>query len=162
MSRRPTRADRAWTQVVNNDPIECGDTLILRILAQPEALPQAREAIARVADSVGFGEEERCHAILALDEALANVIKHGYGSACAQPIEIAIGTLRQGERAGLRVTIRDFGRQVEPGAICGRDLDDVRPGGLGVHIIRSVMDEVVYEKAEPCGMRLTMTKWVKR
>jgi hypothetical protein len=37
-------------------------------------------------------------------------------------------------------------------------LDDIRPGGLGVYIIREIMDEVRYEKREGGGMRLTLTK----
>ena len=140
---------------------ECGSAVILRIHARPDQLPQAREAVAQVADALGFPESDRCHVVLALDEALANVIKHGYGSPCSEPIDIHIAQVERDGRMGVRVTLRDFGRQVEPSAIHGRDLDDVRPGGLGVHIIRSVMDEVTYEQATEGGMRLTMTKWVK-
>ena len=54
--------------------------------------------------------------------------------------------------------IEDEAAQVDPAAMQGRELDDVRPGGLGVHIIREVMDEVVYSKRETKGMRLTMVK----
>lgn len=141
---------------------EPGKAVTLRIVARPDELPQIRDAMAAIADSVGFGEEDRCHTVLALDEALANVIKHGYGQACGEPIDICIVPLAREGQVGLRVTIRDFGRQVDPSEIRGRDLNDVRPGGLGVHIIRSVMDEVTYERAEEGGMRLIMTKWVKR
>ena len=47
---------------------------------------------------------------------------------------------------------------MDPAVIKSRNLDEVRPGGLGVHIIKAVMDEVSYEKRNPIGMRLTMTK----
>ena len=58
-----------------------------------------------------------------------------------------------------RVEVLTFeARQVEESELCGRDLDDPRPGGLGLHIIREVMDEVCYQKRSPKGMRLTMTK----
>jgi hypothetical protein len=75
------------------------------------------------------------------------------GPACASGVTV-------GPRVptGLRIVIEDLGRQTDPGAIKGRDLDDVRPGGLGVHIIREVMDEVVYEKRPGGGMRLTLVK----
>jgi serine/threonine-protein kinase RsbW len=115
-----------------------------------------------LATQVGFGSDDVSQIVLAIDEALANVIKHGYGGQCPQPIDIHIAALGPPERQGLRVAIRDFGRQVDPAQICGRDLDDVRPGGLGVHIMRSVMDEVAYDRAEGAGMSVTMTKWVKR
>ena len=146
---------------MDHNKIECGEAINLRIRAEPEQLPQARDAIALVANSLGFAEEDRCHTVLALDEALANVIKHGYGRACEEPIDIRIVPISCEGRVGVSVIIRDFGRQVDPAAIKSRDLDDIRPGGLGVHIIRSVMDEVCYEHAEAGGMRLTMTKWVK-
>ena len=54
--------------------------------------------------------------------------------------------------------IRDHGRSVDPSSIKSRDLDDVRPGGLGVHIMRSVMDRVEYRKRGLTGMELSMTK----
>ena len=54
--------------------------------------------------------------------------------------------------------IEDLASQVDPADIQSRDLDDIRPGGLGVHIIREVMDEVTWERRSPKGMRLTMIK----
>jgi anti-sigma regulatory factor (Ser/Thr protein kinase) len=62
----------------------------------------------------------------------------------------------------LECDVRDFGRQVDPSTIRSRSLDEVRPGGLGVHIIRSVMDEVEYSRAEGGGMRLRMLKYLPR
>ncbi|MCK4660052.1 MAG: ATP-binding protein [Phycisphaerae bacterium] len=140
---------------------EFGNSVNLRILANPEELPRIRDALRSVVDRVGFTGDEPAQVVLAIDEALANVITHGYGGPCAKPIDICVSPLSEGSRAGIRVSIRDFGRQVDPVVICGRDLDDVRPGGLGVHIMRTVMDEVEYKAAEGTGMRVTMTKWVK-
>ena len=134
----------------------------LCISADPGELPQVREALTALADHVGFGASETAQVVLAIDEAVANVIKHGYGGACSEPIDIRVSALEERGRDGIRVSIRDFGRQVDPSDISGRDLDDVRPGGLGVHIIRTVMDVVEYGYADGGGMRVTMTKWVKR
>jgi anti-sigma regulatory factor (Ser/Thr protein kinase) len=125
-------------------------------------MPQVRETLTVLAEQVGFEADATAQLVLALDEALANVIKHGYGGRCAEPIDICMTPLWENGCGGVRVSIRDFGRQVDPAEICGRDLDDVRPGGLGVHIMRSVMDEVEYGRADEAGMRVTMTKWVKR
>jgi anti-sigma regulatory factor (Ser/Thr protein kinase) len=63
---------------------------------------------------------------------------------------------------GVRIVIEDEARQVDPTRMKSRDLEDIRPGGLGVHIIREVMDEAVYEKRAPVGMRLTMVKHAPR
>ena len=89
------------------------------------------------------------------------IIRHGYDRAADKPIWIRLwpdDRDEDGTPRGLRLQIDDEARQVEPEQLKGRDLDDIRPGGLGVHIIREVMDEVVYSKRETKGMRLTMTK----
>ena len=56
------------------------------------------------------------------------------------------------------IVVEDRAKQVDPETIQPRDLDDIRPGGLGVHIIREIMDHVSYEKRDGGGMRLSMTK----
>ena len=63
-----------------------------------------------------------------------------------------------GKVNGLRIVMEDEGRQVDPCLIKSRNLDDIRPGGLGVHIIKEVMDVVIYERREGRGMRLTLSK----
>lgn len=128
-----------------------------------------REMVASVARRLGFGDEACGQLALAVDEALCNVIKHGYGNATDKPIWITlhplggVGTpesLSNGTNptTGLKIVIEDEARQVDLAVIKSRNLDDVRPGGLGVHIIQEVMDEAKYEKREKVGMRLTMTK----
>ena len=131
----------------------------MRVLSDPANLRAVREAVRRSAGEVGFSEADAEQIALAVDEALANVIKHGYDQRYDQPIDIRIEPVAASGRSGLGLVIRDFGATVDPGTICGRDLADVRPGGLGVHIITSVMDEVRYESAEGGGTRLSLVKW---
>lgn len=133
------------------------DELCLR--SDPNDLPRARQFIAEHAHAAGFDEDSREKIRLAVDEALANVIKHGYGGRQDQPIELRAGAFvdENGVR-GLVVSVRDFGCQIDPSAIKSRDLDDVRPGGLGVHIMRSVMDVVEYSQADGGGMKVEMVK----
>ena len=59
---------------------------------------------------------------------------------------------------GVGIVIEDDARQVDPEKIRGRNLEEIRPGGLGVHIIHQIMDSVLYEKRDASGMRLTMEK----
>ena len=58
----------------------------------------------------------------------------------------------------LEIIIEDDARQVDLDTIRSRELEDVRPGGLGVHLISEIMDDVVYEHREAGGMRLLMRK----
>ncbi len=132
-----------------------------------------REMVASVARRLGFGDEACGQLALAVDEALCNVIKHGYGNAHDRPIWIklhplgGIPTLEDLQKggnptSGITIVIEDEARQVELAQIKSRNLEDIRPGGLGVHIIHEVMDEVKYERREGAGMRLTMTKLRKQ
>ena len=56
--------------------------------------------------------------------------------------EIALAVHRMAD--GLMLRIRDFAPNVDPAKIAPRDLDDVRPGGLGTHFIRAVMDDASF------------------
>lgn len=137
--------------------------LTLHMRSNPRLLAGAREMVASLARRLGFDEVSACQVALAVDEALANVIRHGYERREDGPIDMLVWLLApEGDPGaaptGLRVVIEDEGRQVDPELIKGRDLDDIRPGGLGVHIIREVMDHVRYEKRNTGGMRLTLVK----
>lgn len=139
----------------------------VQIMSNPLYLSGTRELIAGVARRLGFSDEACSHIALAVDEALANVIRHGYGKACDKPIWISLFPIGDGPAGGcpdgslpkaLKIIIEDEARQVDPCTIKSRDLDEIRPGGLGVHIIKTVMDFVLWETRGPSGMRLTMVK----
>jgi anti-sigma regulatory factor (Ser/Thr protein kinase) len=115
--------------------------------------------VAAIARRIGFSEEGCGQIALAIDEALCNVMRHGYEGRTDRPIWISVWPQCAGGRTnGIRIIVEDEARQVDPAQIKSRDLDDVRPGGLGVHIISEVMDEVIYEKRASTGMRLCMMK----
>lgn len=132
----------------------------IELKSDPNYLAGARDLVSAVARRLGFSDEASGQIALALDEALANVIRHGYDKRTDAPIWISLWPVRTTPEGGIRIVIEDEARQVDPDKIKGRDLEEVRPGGLGVHIIREVMDEVTYEKREHKGMRLTMVKRV--
>ncbi len=133
----------------------------LNIKSNSRSLPVVRGAVEQMAAMEGFTDDEAHGLILAIDEALANVIQHGYHGREDQPIAITLMPVTSEEGLlGIAVEVRDEGRQVAPETICGRPLDEVRPGGLGVHIIQSVMDEYEYSCPPEGGMRLRMVKYV--
>lgn len=136
----------------------------LRLLSQPRYLCGARDAVSSIARRFGFDEQTSGQLALAVDEALCNVIRHGYAEAADRPIWVRIWPLEDltvaGPAGGIRIVIEDEARQVEPDLIKSRDLADVRPGGLGVHIIKQIMSAAKFEKrtGPQGGMRLIMTK----
>lgn len=131
----------------------------LEMLSQPRLLAPARALLSSLAQRLGFPEAYCGQISLAIDEAVSNVIKHGYDRRPDQRIWISAWHI-EGPRPGIRIEVDDLARQVDPESIRSRDLDDIRPGGLGVHIIREVMDECRYEKRPAGGMKLTMVKYV--
>lgn len=149
--------------------------LRLEIASNALLLSGVREMVASIAKRLGFSDESCGQLSLAVDEALCNVIRHGYDRQPDRPIWLTLYAHGNGWDRGavgggcslpadgqqpesIRIVIEDEARQVDPSQIKSRDLDEIRPGGLGVHIIRSVMDEVQYEKRNGIGMRLTMVK----
>ncbi len=79
-------------------------------------------------------------AILAVNEACMNIIQHAYyGRADG---EIIIEVLR--EKDYLIFQLTDFASPVDINKCQPRVLDEVRPGGLGIHIIQSVMDSMQF------------------
>jgi hypothetical protein len=61
----------------------------------------------------------------------------------------------------LKFILRDYGRSCDPKRICGRALSEVRPGGLGVHIIKHAFDRVEY-RPMPRGTKLLLEKALPR
>ena len=57
----------------------------------------------------------------------------------------------------VRFVLRDYGRSCDPAKIKSRELEDIRPGGLGVHIIKQAFDSVIYTP-QPRGTRLVLEK----
>ncbi len=134
----------------------------LKMCANPDCLCVGRTAVRQVAQSIGLKEENIKRITLAVVEALTNVIRHSYGGPCDKPVILKLSRIdyHNESKVALEVLIRDFGEQVDPESIKGRDLEKVEPGGVGVHIMNSVMDEVEYTPNEDCGMQLRMVKYI--
>ena len=129
----------------------------LEMLSQPRFLAAARAMVSNIALRLGFNEVHSGQVSLAVDEALCNIINHGYQKRPDGRIWVNVWAIAEGQPT-IKIVIEDLARQVDPKVIRSRDLEDVRPGGLGVYIIREVMEDVHYEQREGGGMRLTMTK----
>lgn len=120
-------------------------------------LPVVRGAVGNLASAVGW-EEAECRAIaLAVDEALANVIRHAYHNRTDGLIELECK--ESGD--GLEFVLLDRGDAPDLSKICAREIGCDQPGGLGTHIIREVMDHVSYNES-PEGNRFVATKRLRK
>ncbi|MFQ5822656.1 MAG: ATP-binding protein [bacterium] len=132
------------------------DTIEIKLPSDPKLLKIVRCAINHLCEVCGYSKEE-CNAFtLAVDEAASNIIKHAYNDQKDQLIILKFQLLKD----RLEVKLRDFGQKVDPKTIKSRDLEDIRPGGLGVHLIKSTMDVVIYDNSLEKGNQLTLAKFL--
>jgi anti-sigma regulatory factor (Ser/Thr protein kinase) len=130
--------------------------LHLEFYSRPGYLAVIRQMIDALCGRLGFTPAESSQICLAIDEALCNIIRHGYDSSPDGRIYLSVNEWL--EEGVLEFIIEDDAKQVDIDTIRSRDLDDVRPGGLGVHLISEIMDEVTYDHRPHGGMRMTIRK----
>jgi sigma-B regulation protein RsbU (phosphoserine phosphatase) len=112
----------------------------IRFKANPDQLQQVRNVVRAAVASKGCAQELTDCIVLAVDEANANIIRHGYGGSKEDDITLEIF---HGQN-DLIIRLTDFAAPVDETALQPRDLADIKPGGLGVHLIREIMDEFKY------------------
>jgi len=132
------------------------ESLEIRLTSDPRWLRVLRAAVAQVGHVAGLDAQAVDHLKLAVDEACANIIRHAYEGQPGRPI-VATFSLHPDR---LEVRLRDFGKKVPPDSIRPLAPDPSRPGGLGVHLLHSCMDEVVFEAADGEGMVLRLVKYL--
>ncbi|MFQ5443162.1 MAG: ATP-binding protein [Nitrospinales bacterium] len=95
--------------------------------------------------------------VLCVDEACANIIKYSYDRNPEGPIEMSFSL----ENSDFVAKIRDYGKQCDVEKIKPRNLENIRPGGLGTHFIFEIMDKVEYCTKRETGTLLTMSKKIE-
>ena len=81
--------------------------------------------------------------VLAIAEAAQNIVKHAYnGQKTTDKMKVKI-LFKEKE---IEIGFFDTGLPVVPENITHRNLDDIKPGGLGTYFIKEIMDEVVFKK----------------
>jgi anti-sigma regulatory factor (Ser/Thr protein kinase) len=134
----------------------------LRVISQPQYLCVIRSAINVIGGKCGLSSTETDHVVLAVDEAMTNVIRHGYKDAADKSIDISIRPLNEAKGQGIEIVLDDECENVNVDQIQKRDLSELRPGGLGIHILYRIMDDVQYaQRPDQPGLRLTMRKFHK-
>lgn len=128
-------------------------------MADVHSLEKMRSFVAEVCRALGLNGDELWAVQLAADEACSNVLEHAYaGRPGLMEVEV------EGEPLGIRITIRDWGKPFDPDAIPEPDLtlplEERKVGGLGMYIMRKLMDEVAYEFHEE-GNALVLRKVIR-
>jgi serine/threonine-protein kinase RsbW len=123
-------------------------SLHYNIESKTEQLQAVRRFVSDAASKFGFDEDSVGKIALAVDEACTNVIKHSYGFDPGHRIDLHI-EMRNGT---FEVIIAHNGKSFNPEAVKAPDmreyLSKFRRGGLGMHLMRSLMDKVEYKSLE--------------
>jgi serine/threonine-protein kinase RsbW len=123
-----------------------------------EFLDEIREFVAQVAREGGFTEKEIYSLQLAADEAASNIIEHAYEGVSDADLDITCDVYGD----TLTITMRDTGIPFDPSSVkppnLKADLSERQIGGLGLYLMRKLMDEVHYESNSKTGNLLTMIK----
>ena len=123
-----------------------------------ESLSRISKFVVGAAGAAGLGEEAVYAVEMAVDEACTNIIEHAYGGEGRGDIEC---TCRINQDK-LTVVLRDYGSPFDPSSVpepnVNAALEDRDEGGLGLYLIRRLMDEVHFEFTLDSGNVLTMVK----
>jgi sigma-B regulation protein RsbU (phosphoserine phosphatase) len=130
--------------------------LQLRFPARAAELKRTREAVRESMEGCGCSAKSTADIVLAIDEACQNIIRHAYHGDSDNVIELEV----EHRSDDLVFSLIDQAPAIDPNLVKPRDLDDVRPGGLGTHFIRRVMDEVEFLK--PASGRGNLLRMVRR
>ncbi len=121
--------------------------------SHPRFLSVVRATVGQLGVVCGLTEESCQQVTLAVDEALANIIRHAYKNRHDQEIEFNC----KADADRLEFTLIDRGEPADPARICAKPLDEVSLSGRGTHLMRAAMDEMKYARV-PKGNQLTLIK----
>jgi serine/threonine-protein kinase RsbW len=133
----------------------------LSLFADVCQLAAIRDFVEGVARQLGLSEPVIYDLRLAVDEACSNVVRHAYRGQGGR-IQVTIEPVE----CGVQVLVRDWGQPFDPAAVPAPDvtarLEQRSLGGLGLFLIRQMMDEVEFSFDHAEGNTLRMVKLLDR
>jgi sigma-B regulation protein RsbU (phosphoserine phosphatase) len=109
----------------------------LKLPAEADRLALVRSVVQRALENDGCSKELAQNIVIAVNEACMNIITHAYKDVGEGIFELELSKTS----GGLRFRLTDHAPPINLDSVKPRDLDDIRPGGLGIHFIQEIMDE---------------------
>jgi len=113
--------------------------------AKFDYLDEIRDFVGEIARKGGFGSKEVYNIQLATDEAASNIIEHAYEGVNNGVLELSCGM----QGSTIMIVLVDHGEPFDPSEIpmpdLKADLSERKIGGLGIFLMRKLMDEVRYD-----------------
>lgn len=114
---------------------------------------RVRQYVESWTEAAGYNDKMRGQIVLATDEAFTNILRHTYLNEEGKDVTVTARI----EEDEFVIQLRDFGPQIDKEKLKGRSLEDIKPGGLGLHLLNVTFDTVNFESAEP-GTLLSLRK----
>ncbi len=134
----------------------------LKIPSITENLQMIRVFVLKIAAKMGFNEETQEQIALSVDEACTNVIKHAHHHNARRLIDIKIET----DANKIKITITDKGKGFDITKLQDPDIEkyikESKHGGLGIYLIKTLMDEVNYEFNPGVKNQVQLTKYLQK
>lgn len=138
------------------------NTFTLDVPSTTANLAIIRDFVTRVAAQAGLTDAEVGQLELAVDEACANVIEHAYGDDKTKQVMVRAIF----DEDALRIHVIDTGKGFDPTQVQQQDLKDLiakrKTGGLGMRLIKTLMDEVHYDIEPGKRNELRMVKKLRK
>jgi serine/threonine-protein kinase RsbW len=132
------------------------------VKSSTDNLSQIRDFTRAAAQESGFSEDTTGKIILAVDEACTNIIKHAYKNSSEGEITLSIKL----EEEKFTISIIDHGTHFDPTGIPEPDLKQYykqkRAGGLGMFLMKRLMDEVNYYTLTGNKNQVILVKYLSR
>lgn len=133
-------------------PVGTGETRRLRVPATDEGIQAALDALESLWAVLGISRAVTWPVAVSLDEVLANVVRHGLGARGASALVELELRLEPGDPPRCELQLEDDGPAFDPLGAASPDTSlgvDARPiGGLGIELVKRLMDEVQYERRD--------------
>jgi anti-sigma regulatory factor (Ser/Thr protein kinase) len=133
--------------------VGCRPAALLTFTSEAKCCRDGRNFVENWGRFAGVSDLGRGQMVLAVDEAVTNVIRHTYDGQPGHRIELSAAL----EDGMLIFRIRDFGPPLDLAKLQGRALEDVKPGGLGIPLLKMIFQKVNYVPKDP-GTELELGK----
>ena len=121
--------------------------------ASSEVLSPFRKELRQILSQTGWEKKTTEEILLAVDEALTNIIRHAYQG---KPGKMTIIVSAADDK--IEILLEDKGKKFDPTQVPSPELPRHKPGGLGVHFIRTIMDQMIYDDQDPAVNRLHLIR----
>ena len=122
------------------------------------SLKEVRSFSREVFEKIKINQDLKDELVLAIAEAAQNIVKHAYKDIETNNDKMEI-KISLGKNDELEIGFFDKGKPVDGAKVRHRNIDDVKPGGLGTFFIQQIMDAVVFREGEkPWINHLILTK----